>query len=179
MKKTTTCLVLLFLIATATSFIPGCCLKNLCLKLEQIRLVPKDNSGWDPVEIHGELRARALLLELTGDLSEEICYVPQGSLIPGAYAGNCKYNYREDSIMLFEIYADRRYDAIHDSGVALNDLFNVVNMKDLYKANIKTGAQLYLASTPDDTGTYKFGVRMELKSGKKFDVQTGPIKLLK
>lgn len=177
----------LFCISLLSSIAQSCCERKVCASISKIKLIPKDNSGSELIDYKDSVYAKSLLIYMDADTEEEwdkpTCHsgLQFPSLITTANATSCAYDLKGEKVVNFDIYADKKYDANHEAGTKLNDLFKIVDADQLYAGGrySSSSVKLYLLSNPDDTGTYVFSVKMTLESGKILKAETDPIKLIK
>jgi hypothetical protein len=178
MKKIIICLTGLFLLSVTTALLQSCCRESdkRCQWISSLSVIAMDNGGEEPVKVQNEVKAKAMMLDLSGEIDESTCYKPNISLMPAAYAFKCVNYAVEDSVVALNIYADKKYDADHEAGVPLNDIFKMKSGNILYYGSVQ---HYYLLSNPDDTGTFTFSVKVQMASGRIVSADTEPIKLVK
>ncbi len=183
MKKVLLCFMAFCTLSVSSAVMQSCCGEDaMCKSITTISMKGLDNSGREPVDlIDNQVTAAALVLKLDLDISISTCHTPNNiSLMSSAYANKCEPIDKPDPVAFFELYADKRFDAQHDSGQSLNDLFKINDTSEFYNTyDEKHAVQFYLLKSPDDTGTFVFSAKVMLESGRQFDVVSEPIKLLK
>ena len=173
------CWIALCGISVFGALLQSCCpeREKHCQWISSLSVIAMDNSGAAPIKVqNGLVKAKALKLDVSSEYDESNCYRPNLSLMSSAYAFKCVPNTEEDSVVALNIYADKKYDANHEAGTPLTDLFKMANSNALYYGSVQ---HYYLLSNPDDTGTYTFSVKVQMASGRIVSAYTAPLKLLK
>lgn len=119
-----------------------------------------------------------------------ICYKPTKkqqniSLFSTAYARTpapCPVFLGRDSIIGYNIYSNKDYDASHPAGSSLNEVFTTdgfhkVNISG--RQNVGVECSFHLDAAPLDTGRHVFTIKLAQVDGDTITVSTPEIKLLK
>lgn len=113
------------------------------------------------------------------------------SFIPSAFACSQPLEmYPMDTLADFTISTLQKFDASHDAGADVSELFEIVDMNsvktlDNYvsyfassKENQKTAFALKLTALPNNDGPFEFKLEVSLKDGRKLETTTTAIELI-
>jgi hypothetical protein len=202
LKRTLYIIVLLFCCNTVLSLFSSCrrsnkgkdtsgCKPTACLITDNVQITAHNVSTGTSV-LDKPVKATDLLLNVHIAVVTGVCYKAPAkqdinlSLFSSAYAymaePMCPILQSGDSIVAYNIYSDKSFDAGHPAGSSLNDIISTddIPVPPLYnKSQSVIICQFYINSAPADEGEHIFTVELTQKDGDVVKVSTWPIKLLK
>lgn len=199
-KKGFLVVLTLFCVNTLLSVFSSCqpetyeqrCIPPTCLFVDSSSLQLHDELYGD--ELDGPnyyANATGLRIDLKFFGNSSICYKPERkqkniSLFPTAYAlsyAPCPVFLGRDSIVAYNIYSNKDYDASHPAGSTLNELFTSDGFHKVETYNgpesVSVACSFHLDAAPLDTGRHIFTIRLAQADGDTITVYTPEIKLLK
>lgn len=195
LKKTLSVLAILFCVNTLLSTMScmrceGCAgdMGTYCVSASSFELSAYMNNNSVLLDTGSELLATTLRLDVRIKTNSQICYRPKSqqnfSLFSTAYAcslPDCRTFSSVDSIIAYDVYSDKDYDAGHLAGASLKELFPPIkgyqSLKMYHEQD--TEFRLLCSTAPADTGTHILTVMMVQKDGDTVRMSTPPVKLLK
>jgi hypothetical protein len=152
-----------------------------CHSAKSLSLKSFDNGGTEPVPTKdGQVMAKALLFKLDVEESIEVCANKMNNPFSmAAYAfkkPDCTPDEYTDTLSRINVYSDKDFNADYLAGKDLSKMFKMTNAGNGPFTETK---EIYLLKEPADTGTHIFTVEVLFINGKRLEVQSDPIKLLK